>query len=169
MSLPLPPPNGERTWRDAMGGVVIQSWVGKPGGRRGYEKQFFRGVEVGLSGWERAHSQGNITGHESALGIRYAPQDVNQAFQRLGIERFIAELYDEIGPDRALLLTTATYSHPGTIRLKEIQYRIDVVRNGMARALFEASIEIENKRVFPRVSIHVELRTSREAWGALLR
>jgi len=167
--LPLPPPNGERTWRDAMGGTVIESWVGNPTGRRGYEKQYFPGVDVGLIGWERAHSQGNITGHESALGIRYAPQDVNQAFQRLGIERFIAELNQEKGPDAQILLTTVTYTHTGTLRLREIQYKVEVVRQGNRRALFEAAIEVENKKQLPRVTIQARLRTPRETWLALLR
>lgn len=160
---------GERTWRDALGGVVIQSRVGKPPGRLGYEQQFFPGVEVGLTGWERAHSQGNITGHESARAIRYAPSEVNQAFQRLGIERFIAELYEEKAADVEFALTTVTYTHEGTLRLKEIQYRIDAVRRGMSRPLFEASIEVENKRQSPRVTPTVTLRTPRGMWASYLK
>jgi hypothetical protein len=44
------PAIGERNWRDALGGIVIQSKIGAPPGRSGFEKQFFRGVEVGLAG-----------------------------------------------------------------------------------------------------------------------
>lgn len=163
------PVGGERTWRDALGGVVIQSRVSKPPGRLGYEKDFFPGVEVGLAGWERAHSQGNITGHESARAIRYAPSEVNQAFQRLGIERFIKELYDEKATDVELQLTTVTYTHPGTLRLKEIQYRVDAIRRGLSRPLFEASIEVEDTRVSPRVTCAARLRTPRELWQRLLK
>ncbi|HET8654176.1 MAG TPA: polymorphic toxin type 4 domain-containing protein [Longimicrobiaceae bacterium] len=155
--------------RDALGGIVIRSRVSSPPGRLGYEKQFFPGVRVGLAGWERAHSQGNITGYESAEGIRYAPSEVNQAFQRLGIEGFIRELFEEKAADVEMIMTTVTYTHPGTLRLKEIQYRIDVVRRGLTHPLFEASIEVENKKQNPRVTITATPRLPREIWQRYLR
>jgi hypothetical protein len=162
------PPFPERTWRDALGGIVIESRVGAPPGRKGYERQFFPGVEVGLAGWERAHSQGNITGHESAAGIRYAPAEVNQEFQRLGIELFVRELFEEKAADVELRLTTVTYTHPGTLRLKEIQYRVDAIRHGVPRTLFEASIEVQNKRERPRVTPRATVRLPRELWTPYL-
>jgi hypothetical protein len=162
------PPFPERTWRDALGGTVIESRIGAPPGRSGYERQYFPGVEVGLPGWERAHSQGSGTGHESAHAIRYAPAEVNQEFQRLGIERFIRELFDAKAADVELRLKTVTYTHPGTLRLKEIQYRVDAVRRGVSRPLFEASIEVENKRDRPRVAAAVTIRTPRELWARYL-
>lgn len=141
--------------RDAFGGVIIRSYVKSTEGRKGFEKQFFPGVSTGLIGWDRAHSQGNITGHESPFAIRYAPSEVNQAYQRLGIERFVRELYEEKEDGVELLLTTVTYTHPGTLRLKEIQYKVDAMRNGSSRSytLFEASIAVENKRISPKVSV----------------
>lgn len=155
--------------RDALGGIIIRSQVASPRGRLGFEKQFFPGVELGLTGWERAHSQGNITGRESAQAIRYAPSEVNQAFQRLGIERFIRELYEEKASDVELMLTTVTYSHTDTLRLREIQYRIDAVRKGRTTQLFEASIEVENQTVNPRVTIEATPYLPRELWERLLR
>lgn len=163
------PGMGERTWRDALGGQVIESRIAAPPGRHGFERQFFRGVEVGLPGWERAHSQGNITGHESAQAIRYAPSEVNQAFQRLGVEGFIRELFEEVATGVDLYLTTVTYTHPGTLRLKEIQYRVDARRQGLARTLFEASIEVEDNRHTPRVTPSVAVRTPRALWEHLLK
>ncbi|MCG7941291.1 MAG: polymorphic toxin type 4 domain-containing protein [Candidatus Thiodiazotropha lotti] len=154
----------EGTSRDALGDIVIRSKVKSPPGRLGYEKMYWPGVEVGLQGWERAHSQGNITGHESPHGIRYAPREVNQHFQRLGIEKFIQELYKLKADDVDLWLTTVTSTHTGTLRLKEIQYRVDVVRRGQSKALFEASIEVENKKSFPKISVQVRERHSALEW-----
>jgi hypothetical protein len=155
--------------RDAFGGVVIRSKIKSPPGRQGYEKMFFPGIELGLLGWERAHSQGNITGHESSHAIRYAPREVNQHFQRLGIERFIRELFTEKAQDVELWLTTVTYTHPQTLRLKEIQYRVDAVRLGQSRALFEASIMIENKKQLPRITVDARERHAQQEWLSFIK
>lgn len=155
--------------RDAPGGIVIRSRVALPPGRQGFEKQFFPGVDVDLAGWERAHSQGNITGSESPNGIRYAPTEVNQAFQRLGVEKFIQELFAAKAPDVEFELTTITYTHPGTLGLREIQYRIDALRDGRAEPLFEASIEVENRRQLPRIAIAAAPRLSSVLWRQYLK
>ena len=143
----------ERTFRDALGAIVIQSRLGPAAERQHFEKQIFPGIEVGLPGWQRAHSQGAGTGLESPFAIRYAPEEVNQHFQRLGIERYLRKLLDQKPADTDLWLTTVTSTHPRTLRLKEMQYRVDAVRKGLSRRLFEASIEIEDKRFNPRVTI----------------
>jgi hypothetical protein len=155
--------------RDIFGGIVIRSKVSSPPGRQGFEKKFFPGIEIGLPGWERAHSQGNITGHENQHGIRYAPREVNQHFQRLGIERFIRELYAEKAANVDLWLTTVTYTHPRTLRLKEIQYRVDAVRHGQPRALFEASITVEDKKTFPKIAVDIRERHSRQDWFSFVK
>jgi hypothetical protein len=144
----------ERTFKDAFGDTVIQSRLQPAPGRQGFEKQLFPGIEVGLPGWQRAHSQGSGTGHESPHAIRYAPEEVNQEFQRLGIERYLRELVTLKPADTQLWLTTVTSTHPRTLRLKEIQYRVDAVKNGMSRRLFEASIEVADQRLNPRVTIN---------------
>lgn len=164
MAVASSPPRPERTWRDALGGIVIESRLAPPTTRQGYERQFFRGIEVGLPGWQRAHSQGAGTGHESPHAIRYAPAEVNQEFQRLGIEKFVRDLFDAKALDVELILRTVTYTHPGTLRLKEIQYRVDALRRGVPRPLFEASIEVENKRDRPRITTNATIRTPRELW-----
>lgn len=143
----------ERSFRDATGAIVIQSQLGPATQRRGHEKAMFPGIEVGLHGWQRAHSQGAGTGHESPFAIRYAPEEVNQCFQRLGIERYLRELVALKPDDTQLWLTTVTSTHPGTLRLKEIQYRVDALRLNQSRRLLEASIEVEDNRINPRVSI----------------
>lgn len=149
--------NIANSWRDALGGIVIRSRVGSPKARAGYEDLYFPGTEVGLKGWQRAHSQGAGTGAESREGIRYAPEEVNQAFQNRGIERFIREMQVNKAPGVQLFLTTVTYTHPGTLRLKEIQYKLEAQRkNGKPSSVFEASIEVEDSRENPRVTISAD-------------
>ncbi|CAM2173689.1 hypothetical protein PSAC2689_220079 [Paraburkholderia sacchari] len=41
-----------------------------------------------------------------------------------------------------------------TLGATVIQYRVDAVKNGLSRKLFEASIEIPDQRVNPKVIIH---------------
>lgn len=143
----------EGTTKDAMGDTVIRSKLGPSTSRLDFEQQFFRGIEVGLPGWERAHSQGQGTGHESPHAIRYAPREVNQVIQNRGIERYLRELYRLKPSDTVLWLTTVTATFPRTLRLKEIQYRVDAVKGPTSRRLFECSIEIEDKRSNPRVHL----------------
>jgi hypothetical protein len=144
----------ERTYRDALGAIVIQSRLEASSSRQGFEKRLFPGIEVGLAGWQRAHSQGSGTGFESPHAIRYAPEEVNQHFQRLGIERYLRELLTLAPKDTELWLTTVTATHSRSLRLKEIQYRVDAVRAGASRRLFEASIEIADQRINPRVTVN---------------
>ena len=144
----------ERTFRDALGATVIQSRLRPGATRQDLERQMFPGLEVGLPGWQRAHSQGAGTGFESPNAIRYAPESVNQQYQRLGIERHLRELFSHKPPDVELWLTTATSTHPRTLRLKEIQYRLDAVRGTQSRRLFEASIAVSDSRDSPRVTVH---------------
>ena len=143
----------QRTFKDALGATVIQSRLQPAPGRQGFEKQMFPGFEVGLIGWQRAHSQGSGTGFESPNAIRYAPEEVNQQFQRLGIERYLRELVRSKAENVELWLTTVTSSHPRTLRLKEIQYRVDAARKDVSRKLFEVSIEIADNRINPRVTL----------------
>lgn len=142
----------ERTFKDADGATVIQSRLMPALARQGLERRLLPAIEVGLVGWERAHSQGGGTGYESGLAIRYAPAEVNQHFQRLGIERYLRDLLSLKPADTDLWLTTATATHLGTLRLKEIQYRVDAVKGSMSRLLFEASIEVADKRINPTIT-----------------
>jgi hypothetical protein len=143
----------QRTFKDALGATVIQSRLQAAPARQGFEKLMFPGIEVGLLGWQRSHSQGCGTGFENPNAIRYAPEEVNQQFQRLGIERYLRELVELKPGDTELWLTTVTSTHARTLRLKEIQYRVDAVRNGASRMLFEASIEIADQRHSPKIGV----------------
>lgn len=144
----------ERTFRDALGAIVIQSRLRAGMTRLGLERRMFPGLEVGLDGWQRAHSQGPGTGAESKEAIRYAPEEVNQRYQRLGIERHLRELLRETPPGVELWLTTQTSTHPRTLRLKEIVYRVDAVAMGKSSRLYEASIEVSDARDNPRVTVN---------------
>jgi len=138
---------------------VIVSDVGAPVGRRGYERQLLRGVEVGLAGWERAHSHGQGTGVEVREGILYAPSAVNQELQNQGIEATIRELYVNKPPDVTLRMTTETKAYPGTLRLQSIHYRVTAVRGQSQSIVFEGSIEVSDTRVNPKVSARAEFPT----------
>lgn len=143
-----------QTFREPGGAVVIRSRLARAARRRDLEKQMLPGIAVGLAGWHRAHSQGAGTGSESEHGIMYAPEEVNQHFQRLGIERYLRELFQRTPSNVELWLTTVTTAHPLTRRLKEIQYRVDAVRGRDSRRLFEASIEVSNSRTAPKIDVH---------------
>lgn len=141
----------------ADGTTVIRSRVGRSPGRLGTEDLLPSSVEVNLPGWERAHSQGNITGAESGQGIRYAPKEVNQSLQRLGIERAIRDLYSQVAPGVEVIMTTETRAHPGSLRLAEITYRIDLLKpNGATLRVYEAAIEVQNTTHAPRCSVSAE-------------
>ena len=145
----------ERTFRDAFGDLVIVSRLRPAVERNGYEKQIFSGIQFGLDGWQRAHSQGAGTGNESAEGIRFAPPEVNLVYQNRGIEKFLRKLVAD-NPSTELWLTTVTATHPRTLRLKEIQYRVDAVHRGQSRCLLEAGIEVSNDTVNPRVTVNAK-------------
>jgi hypothetical protein len=145
----------ERTFKDKLGATVIQSRLLPATVRQGFEKTvLLPGIKVDLAGWQRSHSQGSGTGTESASAIRYAPAEVNRHYQNLGIERYLRELVTLKPDDIDLWLTTTTTTHLGTLRLKEIQYRVDAVRKEISRRIFEASIEVANERDNPRITVN---------------
>ena len=78
-------------------------------------------------------------------------------------------MLDAKAPDVELLLATVTYTHPGTLRLKEIQYRVDVLRQNRKTPLFEAAIMVENKKVSPKVTTSATLPTPRARWEQFLK
>jgi hypothetical protein len=99
------------------------------------------GIEE-IRGWQRAHSQSPGLGAESGEAIRLAPEVVNQALQNRGIEGFLRNLRD-LSEGARLHLTTVTRAHPGTLRLMDIHYIIEVQKDGRMITLFEAVIEVQ--------------------------
>ncbi|MEU0399577.1 DUF4157 domain-containing protein [Streptomyces sp. NPDC006197] len=135
----------------ADGATVIRSRVGRPSGRRGTENLLPSSVEVNVPGWERAHSQGNITGAESARGIRYAPKEVNQELQKCGIEQAISDLFTQKASDVDVIMTTETWAHPGSLRLAKITYKIELKKpTGDSLTAYEAEITVVNATSSPR-------------------
>src|ERR1700743_142073 len=115
-------------------GIIIKSKIAAPVPRSDFEKRMFPGIELGLVGWERSHSQGAGTGQESASGILYAPSEVNQALQNKGIEQFLRDFFKVKAQDADLFLTTDTTPLPGTRRLQSIEYLLDAKRRSISHA-----------------------------------
>jgi hypothetical protein len=137
-------PGGHRVWRE---GDIIrhESVLGPRIGRQHFEKEMFSASELGrpeVKGMERAHTLGQGTGFESPFGILLAPREVNQIIQNNGIEEFLRGLSQSAHPGEAFHVSTLTVPHPGSLRLKEIRYRVEVARNGKKDFLFEYTINV---------------------------
>jgi hypothetical protein len=145
--------------RTSEGSMIMCNEVGQATDRKGYEKMLFPATQVGLDGWHRAHSQGAGLGNEMKEGIRYAPPEVNLKLQNQGIEQHIRDIRDQLHPDAKLLLTTETKAHEGSLRLKSIDYKLEVEMNAERSRIYEASIEVENKRDNPKVTVSAESYT----------
>lgn len=139
--------------RTLEGSIIMCNEVRQATDRKGYEKMLFSATQVGLEGWHRAHSQGAGLGNEMREGILYAPPEVNLKLQNQGIEQHIRDIRDQLNPAAKLLLTTETKAHEGSRRLKSIDYKLEVEINGKRTRLYEASIEVENKRDNPKVTV----------------
>lgn len=144
--------------RQPGGGWLIKVKLGAPSKRKGYERVLFPGVQVGLKGWQRAHASGAVFGAESKRGIYYAPEEVNQEFQNKGVETHLRDFYGQKADDVDLVVTVSVKPHEGTSRLKEVTYRLEAQRPDDAKPtrLYEASIEVEDKRDNPKVVINAE-------------
>jgi hypothetical protein len=148
------PSPGNRIIREfaARDGTVIEIEVGNGVARLGLEETLPSGTEVGLAGWHRAHSTGAGVGAESGRAIRYAPPEVNLKYQAAGIERFVRDFNRERDQNVRLFLQTTTQTHPRSLRLASITYRLSAARGtGRASALFEVTINIADTRANPRV------------------
>lgn len=67
----------------------------------------------------------------------------NQVLKRQGVERAIREQLGELAAGERLHLTTATYTHPGTLRLSRVEYKLEVINEagGTSEIVFVADIE----------------------------
>lgn len=156
-----------REWA-APDGFVIDIEVGPGVARLGLEQTLPSGTEVGVAGWHRAHSSGAGVGAESGRVIRYAPPEVNLGYQNAGIESFVRNFNRERAAGVRLFLRTVTTTHPNSLRLASITYRLSASRGaGRPSDLFEVTINIANSRNHPRV--WVDEPVVREDWTAFLR
>jgi len=154
-------PGGERVWRDLSGNLVQEGLVGASrGSRAGTENQYYTQGQAKLAGpaQQRAHARGQGLGWESPYGIRYAPEAVNQGLQNHGIEGYLSDLNQAVtsrDPSARLRLFTVTRDQPGTLRLAEINYRVDVVNtaNNDSHRFLEFTIYVEGTRTAPKIRI----------------
>jgi len=132
------PPSGVYSVKRLKDGVEILAWIGERAARAGHERELPSAAQyalVELANWERAHSTGAGLRIESDAAIRLASRLVNQVFQNQGIEDFLRDLRDALGPEVRLHLRTVTSTHPGTLRLKSIQYQIGLDPSEVAFAV----------------------------------
>lgn len=141
------------TYVNKTGERVIKSTLEHGTGKTKFQHRLFKGVEIGLSGWDRAHSQGVITGTESPEAIYYAPEEVNLSWMKR-VEIFLSDLATaKQKDDERLCLMTVTSAHPLTLRLAEIQYEVTALKAGnKSKTILIASIQVENKRFNPKVT-----------------
>jgi len=143
----LQTPGGERFWRrpppDAA--TVIESRLA-PGTRRAkYEGEYYSRSEMGRKDYvdsdlERAHAQGAGTGFEARFGISYAPREVNQELQNIGVEEFLRLIETHRPAEVTFQLLTEVKRHPGSLRLAQVLYRLDAVYKGQRRTVFVTGI-----------------------------
>jgi hypothetical protein len=147
----VPPPSGvylsERIVDIEGPAQRIMADLGPREARAGFEKQMRSAAEYSLSElaeYERAHATGAGLGAESADAIRLAPRYVNQLVQRQGIEAFLKRMVMEAEvAGETVHLETIVRTHPLTMRLKSIAYKVGAKGpDGAIRGLFEGHIEV---------------------------
>jgi hypothetical protein len=140
---------GQRFWRlrPPERATVIESKLA-PGTKRAkyeldlYSRSEMERTDYAHSDLERAHAQGAGTGLESKYGISYAPREVNQELQNLGIEEFL-RLIETFRPAEVIFqLLTLVKRHPGSRRLAEITYRLDAIYQDQRRFVFSTGIRV---------------------------
>lgn len=144
-------PGGNRVWRE--GEIYRHDTVlGPSTGRRQTELEMPSASEHGrpeVAGMERAHTLGQGTGFESPFAIFYAPREVNQIIQNNGVEEMLRGLHSSARPGESFHVSTLTKPHPGTQRLAEIRYRVEVKRGaGSPEFLFEYQITVGREAPF---------------------
>ncbi|WP_374495618.1 polymorphic toxin type 4 domain-containing protein [Zoogloea sp.] len=144
-------PGGNKVWRE--GDIYRHDTVlGPPTGRRQTELEMPSASEHGrpeVAGMERAHTLGQGTGFESPFAIFYAPREVNQIIQNNGVEEMLRGLHNSARPGESFHVSTLTKPHPGTKRLAEIRYRVEVKRgSGSPEFLFEYQITVGREAPF---------------------
>ena len=143
---------GLRVWREKPtsefpeGRLIQESIVGPRQDRKDYETIHETYSEAGLVGppTELGHVHGAGRGIESPFGILHVPVGVNQALQRLGIERFLSNLYDNAPPNTTFHYVTEVAAQANDeMRLGMIRYRIDVTINGQRMPFAEFGIRVD--------------------------
>lgn len=151
-----PPLCPAKTYINSAGERIIESELARGTTSKAFQKQLFGVTQIGLPGWERAHSQGAGTGTESPEAIYYAPKEVNQEWQNCGIEDFLRDLVAITPENERLCLLTATTAHPNSLRLEEIQYKVTALKNDESTLrILEASITVQDKKKNPAVTGNV--------------
>jgi dolichol kinase len=132
--------------------VVIQTEIGAPQPRAGFERVLQPPGAAGLPGFQRAHLVGAGFGAESPLGIFYTPAQVNLRLQNSGIEEFIRQIYANRAPGARFFLRAAAEPHPGTQILARVVYTLSGQLPGEpVTDIFEVRIVVKSASLTPRI------------------
>lgn len=127
---------------------------------------------VSLANYEAAHLWGPGFGDEARDGIMWAPRELNQRIQRLGVEWRIRELHAALAPHGGRVHVRAiARSHPltemrgtriGELVLREVEYEVSVIapEGGDPVPVFSALIQVDRPEAGGRVSFPPPTRLS---------
>ncbi len=91
--------------------------------------------------YESAHGFGRGFGKEFAF-VAYAPKYFNQRLQNAGIEKHIRSAFRDLLPDVKLIIGVSVTTHPGTLRVASITYKVMTKAPGQAKPSRHAEIAI---------------------------
>lgn len=135
-----------KVWQEPDGRIFIHAKVAPSQPSLNYAGENRSGLES-MKGFERAHGRGRGTGFECDCGILYAPRELNQHEQRLGIERYTQQLYRQKPTNADLWLTNEIVPHQGTKQLKSNTYTASLTEKGSNKQTEMFSIELRDKPV----------------------
>lgn len=151
-------PEGDRVWRDTTDSELVwhESTIRPGTGRAGFELDWYSATEHGnipsRPRYQRAHTEGHITGEESPYDIRMAPEYVNQTLQNHGIETYMDRLGKAARPGEQFRRLAAVRTRPRSPYLGSIDYRIVRISAGRLEDVATYSIQISGFAEFPRVT-----------------
>lgn len=106
---------------------------------------------------ERAHAIGRGFGSEFFFVV-YAPRHVNQILQNHGIEEKIRNAYLKVAPGEKIIIGVHVVTHPGTMRLKSITYKVMMQKGKERQTHAEIEIGVSGEVKKPKYSLSSDLR-----------
>ena len=106
---------------------------------------------------ERAHAIGRGFGSEFHFVV-YAPRHVNQILQNRGIEEKIRNAYSKMAPGEKIIIGVHVVTHPGTMRLKSVTYKVMIQKGKRRQTHAEIEIGVSGDVKKPKYSLSADFR-----------